>query len=241
MPDWRKELQHVLAKAKFSASEREEVSRELAGYLDDLCAESRASGADELSSNACAARELKQDPRLGAHLYRARQEGNMNDRTKQLWLPCILALVGGLAYFSLADTVRFGRVLWIHRTSGWLLAVNIPALIGLPLLGTAAAYWSRRQGAGRVVQAVVGLFPFLMLIAASVAAPQPILLNSWQVIPIRFVSQGFGPFGFMSTGFFPALVWTCMTWIFIPLAALLAGILPVIGRSTLSASKVHHA
>jgi eukaryotic-like serine/threonine-protein kinase len=47
MPDWEREAQRRLEKTNFPAPGREEVARELAGYLDDLSAESCASGANE--------------------------------------------------------------------------------------------------------------------------------------------------------------------------------------------------
>jgi hypothetical protein len=93
MPDWKNEASRKLDRAKFSAAEREEISRELADYLEDLCSQSRASGADESSATAHGQQELHEDPLLGANLYRARQEGTMNDRTKRLWLPAITLLL----------------------------------------------------------------------------------------------------------------------------------------------------
>ena len=185
-------MRRLLAKVKFSPLERDEISRELGDYLEDLCSESRASGADESSAISRAAGELDEDPHLGARLYRARKENAMNDRTRQFWLPAVVILIAGLAFFNLL--AGFGDVFWINRVHRLFLGVNIPALVGLPLLAAAGAYWSRRQGARRSVQLAVGLFPVLWFFAASVANPQPILLNSWQLLPLRFAAQGFGPF-----------------------------------------------
>jgi hypothetical protein len=44
--DWREEAARKLANSKLSAEEREEISRELAGYLEDLCSDAPTRGLD---------------------------------------------------------------------------------------------------------------------------------------------------------------------------------------------------
>lgn len=87
MPDWSREVRGVLAKGKFSSIEREEISRELAGYLEDLYSDARNRGLDERAAIEHAIAELHEDARLGPHLRRARKENTMNDRTKVFGFP----------------------------------------------------------------------------------------------------------------------------------------------------------
>lgn len=234
MPDWEREAQRRLENTEFTAADREEVGRELAGYLDDLCSESHASAAGESSAAASAAHELDEDPRLGAHLYRARQEGNMNGRTKQLWLPGITMLfaahvVGWLVEFVL---FHFSHQVVLHGENGGTAYLDVlmgqnPSLLAyfvclyaLLVIGTAGAYWSRRAGGGRILQAAVALFPLVLYLADAVGmevarreGTMPVhftLFNFWGLLGPHFFFEGFGG--------------GVLSWIVIPGAALLLGV-----------------
>lgn len=213
--DWREEASRKLADSKLSASEREEISRELAGYLEDLCSDAPARGLDDSAATQSAAAELYEDKHLGAHLFRARKEGNMmNDRTKRLWLPGITVLLGALLYLRQLENLEL-HTLWLSRR--WFLTFDVPWLCGLSLLGAAAAYWSRRQGGSRVTQAIAGLFPALLFIAEFVAARQNL---PW------FKSH--------ATSFFHGLAYYALQFVVIPSAALLLGILPFLRGSSVA-------
>jgi hypothetical protein len=232
MPDWEREVQRRLKNTKFPSAGREEVARELAGYLDDLSDESRFRGAGESSAAARATHELNEDPRLGAHLYRARQEGIVNDRTKQLWLPlaatfCASFIVGALIQIVLG---HFSHQLVLHDEGGGTLSLPVlmgqdPMVLGyflwlytLVFIGAAGAYWSRRAGSGRMLQAAVALFPALLFMAVFVGDK----VAQWQgTIPVRFVlleSPTWGPFLFLHGASGDVL-----GWIIIPCAALVLG------------------
>jgi len=64
-PDWREESARKLVDSKLSAAEREEVSRELAGYLEDLCSDGPARGLDEDAATQNAAALLADCLRRG--------------------------------------------------------------------------------------------------------------------------------------------------------------------------------
>lgn len=165
---------------------------------------------------------------------------NLNDRTKRFWLPGMTTLLASVALFYLAQYVNIGHAFWISHNHKWMLGINIFWLCCLPALGAAAAYWSRRQGAGRAVQTAAGLSPFVLFLAVFFGRPQAVLLNDWQVLPIRFVWRHvFGPFGV--SGFFSALIWTFVMWVCIPIGALLVGILPVLRQSNTPPRAVNHA
>lgn len=231
MPDWKSEVSRKLGGTEFSASERDDVSSELAGYLDDLSDESHASGDNKSAAMETAAAELHEDKRLGAHLYRARQERNMNDRTKQLWLPlvatfCASFIVGALVQSVLA---HFSHQLVIHDNQG---TASFPILMGqdpsvlayflwlyaLLFVGAAGAYWSRRAGSGRIRQAAVALCPVLLFLAVFVGDK----VAQWQgTIPVRFGLFDlpyWGPFLFLQ-GFRGSV----LGWIIMLCAALVLG------------------
>jgi hypothetical protein len=231
MIDWREEASRKLESSKLTQEERAEIARELAGYLGDLSDELCGSGADGSSAIARASHELDEDPHLGAHLYRARQEGNMNDRTKQLWLPGITTLlvsglVGWLLRFALVHfshpVVRAenGWKIFTQAIMGqdpWLLAYRL-WLCALPFIGAAGAYWSRRVGGGRKRQAAAGFLPVLLSVAVLVGGQ---VAQFQGTMPARF-----GPFS-LSGSF--SLDW--LSWgIFYPGAALLLGVLPFLLR-----------
>ncbi|MFZ3243432.1 MAG: hypothetical protein WA516_02945 [Candidatus Acidiferrales bacterium] len=219
MPDWRIEASRKLDRAKFSAEERDDVSRELAGYLEDLCSESCASGADESSAIARAARELYEDARLGPKLRRARKENTMNDRTKRLWLPgCItfLASAGALAFLQLAGFSPYFPRAWAGNSSTnpllhHSLMLYLPWLCVLPFLGAAGAQWSRRVGSGPALRIAVGIFPAFVFLATFLV---------W--VPLC-VAMGTLP---QAKIFLPALAGLILSWVVIPGAALLLGVLP---------------
>ncbi|HVB07408.1 MAG TPA: hypothetical protein VNF00_00555 [Candidatus Acidoferrales bacterium] len=228
--DWREEAARKLADSKLSAAEREEISRELAGYLDDLCTDAPARGlddsaADQIAATQSAAAELYEDKHLGANLYRARRENamNLNDRTKQLWFPSIamlLASIALLAIFQVPGLHPYYSTLFLHvgpplhwRAILWRVygRTNIFWLCFLPFLGAAGTYWSRRAGSARAMQAAVGLCPLLVFVAMFVA-----MLHS------SFALDGVPPTNKLLTG----LAVASLRWMIIPGAALLLGVLP---------------
>lgn len=238
MPDWIREAWRKLAGSKFSASEREEVSRELAGYLDDLCTESRAGDANEPSTAVRATRELNEDPRLGSHLYRARKENNMNDRTKQLWFPGITLMfvtAVTLALFQLAALRVFGAyaagphghnvpdlMSWLMKYRSAALIVYLVWLYVVPFLAAAGAWWSRRAGSGRAMQVVSGLFPLVLFLAIFVGQ----CMVSREGTSLSFLAIDALPPAHLFFMFLPASGSLFLSWVVIPGGALLLGVLP---------------
>ncbi len=224
MPDWEREAQRRLENTKFPATDREEVARELAGYLDDLYHDARSRGLDESAATKCAVAELYEDARLGPKLRRARQEGTMNDRTKRLWLPgCIILLASALAlalfdfagfspYFPRAWASNVGAEPFLHYS----LMIYLPWLCVLPFLGAAGAYWSRRTGSGPALRIAVGIFPAFVFLATFLV---------W--VPICVAIDALPP----AKIFLPAFAGLILSWVVIPGAALLLGVLPFLRGS----------
>ncbi|HLW82847.1 MAG TPA: hypothetical protein VKS20_12495 [Candidatus Acidoferrales bacterium] len=227
-PDWHEAASRKLADSKLSSQEREQIARELAGYLEDLCSDAPSRGiensaaAAQIDATQIAVAELHEDQNLGATLYRARKENpmNVNNRTKRFWLPGTAVLLASallLEIFQLAGfspylphfwAAKFGaNDVWMHHS----LAIYVPWLCALPFLGAAGTYWSRRQGSGPALQIAVGLFP-AMVFLATFAVFVPLALAVGTLPPVRI--------------FLPALTGQIISWVVIPGAALLLGILP---------------
>lgn len=237
MRDWRSEASGTLANSKLAPAERDEVSRELAGYLEDLCSDAPARGLDDSAAMQIAAAELHEDRHLGAHLYHARREGIMNDRTRQLWLPALtilLASVALLAFFEFAGFHAYYGVLWLRGpvrlgAGFWRFSIYNAWLIVLPFLSAAGAHWSRRAGSGRGMQAAVGFSPLLVFLAAFVA-----------MVHFSFALDGVPP----ARTLLPALAVAAIRWVVIPGVALLLGILPALRGSSSrdhDVAELHHA
>ena len=150
MRDWGNDVSRKLADSKLSAAEREEIARELAGHLEDLCAAACSNGQGEGAGAQRAAAELHEDKHLGAHLYRARKENsmNMNDRTKRLWLPgmtILLVSAASLTIFQIAGLRPYFQTVWFRGDSMTphsvysYLTIYVPWLCLLPFLGAASA------------------------------------------------------------------------------------------------------
>lgn len=237
MPDWKREAERRLEKTKFPAADREEVARELAGYLEEASSDARNRGLDESASAQAALAELHEDPCLGANLYRARKEGNMNDRTKQLWLPGVtLMFVAALtlALFQLAALWTYGAYAsaphphtfpdltrWLIKYRSTVLAMYFAWLYVLPFLSAAGAWWSRRAGSGRAIQVASGLFPLAVLLAVfvgqlAVAQGDPAAFLAIDELPPAHIL-----FTFLSRPHSLFLI-----WVVIPGGALSLGVLP---------------
>ena len=231
MLNWKKEISRKLAGSKLTGAEREEISRELAGYLEDLCADAPSRGLNEfaagqIDATRIAAAELHEDAKLGAHLYRARKENvmHMNDRTKRLWFPgtsMLLVSVGFVAILQVAGFHPYFTTLWLRggpatpHGLGWPLELYFPWLCLLPFLGAAGAYWSRRAGGSAAVQAMAGFFCIFIFLASFLTT-----------LLFAFVIGGIT--GNISTPqtLSPEFAGAVMSWVVIPAIALTLGVLP---------------
>lgn len=234
MSSWQEKARRKLANSLLSDVEREEISRELAGYLEDLCTDATAAGLDasaaaQIDATRMASAELHEDKHLGATLYRARKENavHINERTKRFWLPGttillasavllnILQFAGFSPYFPRFWNAGFGSDVWTRYS----FFIYVPWLCILPFLGGAAAYWSRRSGSTRAVSVAAGLFPSVVLLALFVA-----------FVPLAFAVDTLPP----AKIFVPALAGQILSWVVIPGAALFLGVLPFLRRGELT-------
>jgi hypothetical protein len=226
MPDWHSEVLRRLAKSKLSARERDNISRELAGYLEDFCGDAAARGLDQATATKQAAAELSEDQHLSAHLYRARKgyAMNLNIRTKRFWLPGMSMLIASAALlpaFQIAGLRPHFTMFWLRGGAAdphglyWPLVLYYPWLSVLPFVGAAGAYWSRHTGGTRAVRAAAGFFLVMMFLAVFVT-----------VLLFSFVIGGVTGSVSLGETLSPEFAGAVMSWVVIPAIALLLGFLP---------------
>ena len=133
----------------------------------------------------------------------------MNHRTKSLWLPALITLLGASVSLALMQVLRMRpQVAWIL---GWAVTLYWPWVATLPVLGALGAWLSRRGEGHAAASLIAGLSPaVVMLIVMSLIFPFGLLIDGWNFI--RLV--GFG------------LI--LATWVVVPGVALLAGALPFV-------------
>lgn len=245
MPDWHSKVSRKLEDSKFSAEERQEISRELGDYLEDSCADASTHGLDDFAATQRAISELSEDQNLGASLFRARRECNMNlnDRTKQFWLPVIVMLLAStalLAAFQIGASWAYDAyaptqparnlsdsVANLMRHRAVALVIYLAWLYTLPFLGAAGAYWSRRSGSGLVAQIFTGLSPLILFSAIFVGQHAV----AQQGTSLSFLAMDVLPPAHVFFPFWTALSNLLLTWIVIPGGALLLGVLPFFWKS----------
>jgi hypothetical protein len=208
MPDWSALVRQRLNLTGLSPDEQEETIAELAYHLDDLYQECLTRGMTESEAITGAVHEVSDWQHLSKTIKHAKcKEGSMNNRTQHLWLPGFVSLTGAVLVF--ATLTRFDVQPHIYYTRHAALILYFPWLAALPFCGAAAAYLCRRAGGERWACLVCGLFPaavFLMSIGC-----------------IVLFARIFGTDGVITP---PALAIVVVTWILLPGAALLLGVLP---------------
>lgn len=219
MTDWHEKARRKLRDTGFPSPEREEIARELVGYLDDLCNEARTGGLDESEAIQRALNELYEDARLGANLRRARKENTMNDRTKGFWLPSFISLVATTVFLVIFESAGLQPYLIGHFGSAMNYSpveLFLPWLCILPFLGGASAYLSRRVGSGRALRLTAGLFPVLVFLAGIII-----------VVPLDFAINGVRA----TAAIFPSIAGGVLSMVVFPGVALLLGVLPFLRDS----------
>jgi len=153
---------------------------------------------------------------------------NLNGATKRFWLPGTVVLLSSaalLAIFQLAGFSPYFPHLWNARFDSnevWLchsLLIYVPWLCALPFLGGGVAYWSRRQGSGPGLRIATGLFPVIVFLSALLV-----------FLPLA-LAMGTLPRANIYVRTFAGQV---LSWVVIPGAALLLGIVPFLMGSSVT-------
>jgi hypothetical protein len=148
----------------------DDVTTELASHLEDCYETLLAQGVSEGEAIARALDEFGDSRRLSCEIRRTkRTDGQMNDRTKQLWLPGLASLTAANLLLMVLTYASLQPQLVVERSTVWfpglaLTAAYLPWLSSQPLFGALGAWLSRRAGGGRAMRLCAGLFPSIVML-----------------------------------------------------------------------------
>jgi hypothetical protein len=214
--DW-----NVLVRERFSGRglselQQAEVVSELAAHLEDLYEHQRSLGITEAEAISRSLKEVDNWRQLSRDISRTRKlEGQMNSRTKSLWLPGFTTLTAGMGALAIImghDVHRFNfepRIYWYGSTA--VVQIYLPWLAILPIIGGIGAYLSRLANGNLKTRVAAATFPALVPFALFcpgivVAAVTQHHLN-WHVLPVAIAGMVF-------------------SWVLLPGAVLTLGALP---------------
>jgi hypothetical protein len=221
--DW-----NVLVRERFSGkglteSQQSEIISELAAHLEDLYEHECSLGITETEAISRALNEVDNWRQLSRDISRTRKlEGQVNYRTKSLWLPgltTLTAAMGALAIIMGHHVNRFyfePRIYWYGSMA--VVQIYLPWLAILPIIGAIGAYLSRLANGNLKTRLAAASFPALVLFALfcpgiAVTAVFEHHLN-WHVLPVAFAGMVF-------------------SWVVLPGVALTLGALPFLGSPQL--------
>jgi hypothetical protein len=214
MADWNKVVRERLSLVDLTPAEQKEIIAELAGHLDDLYQQCRRQGMSESQAVRRTNDEISNPARLARTIRRAKhQEGNMNERTRHLWLPGLASLIAAAVLLVLE--IRLGiRDTFVHLPLA--MTAIFPWLANMLLSGGIAAYLSRRGGGTRLARLTSALFPagafflcFCLVFVARLSGADP------------FISLS-------------AFAIAACNWVLVPGVALVLGALPFLGAQPTS-------
>ncbi len=209
-PDWNQLVRQRLGKRplRLPSGTQEEVIAELAAHLEEVSENARASGLTDSAATALALQEVQDWRVLSAQISRARsKEELMNHRTKTLWLPGMLTLLGASLLLMLAQFLGLHpHIVWMGK---FAMVFYWHWLVGLPLFGALGAYLSRQAHGPRRARLAAALAPALLM-----------LITMLLILPWALLIDGFSPV--ISASFAVGLT----NWVALPALALLFGAAP---------------
>ncbi len=199
MPDWKK-----LVRERFACSApqpcSEEIVSELAAHLEETYEVALAQGQSEAQAVELALQEVEDWRVLSTE----------NHRTKSLWMPALLTLLGASALLMLIQFAGLQpRLVWIEGAG---VVLYWHWLAGLPVFGALGAYLSQRAQGTTWARLAAGLSPALaMLITMALLLPWGLAIDGLSFL--RWIQ-----FGIM-----------LLIWVLFPALTLLLGTLPFLG------------
>jgi hypothetical protein len=211
MPDWNRLISERMGTLALSPEVRGEVVAELATHLEELYQACRARGASEPRAIEIALNQAADWEELGRKISDAKnEEGGMNERSKQFWLPGLVTLTASMAWLMMLQR-------WNWRPQAPFAYASPPLapyliwLITQPVFGAAGAYFSRRNGGSRLTRLAAGIFPSIAMLGLLIF----IALTGF------FVERN--PFLWKHPAYFALVVFP---WAIFPALALSLGVLP---------------
>lgn len=217
MLNWNQIVRDRLKAKRLNLADLDSIVSELAAHLEEAFDEAQTRGLTEEQALEIALQEVEDWRVLAAEIDASRcEEGTMNQRTKSLWLPALITLLG--ASVSLAATQFMGlqpQQVWVGKMG---MTFYWPWLASLPIFGAVGAYMSRRAAGQTPTRLAAGLAPaIVMLVVMFLVMPWGLVLDGFHFF--RLVHFGLG----------------LINWVGIPAAALLLGALPFLRGNNLTA------
>lgn len=217
MHDWKQLVRAHLRGLELSDSRREEIVAEFACHLEDHFNELRRRGLSEMEAIQRAFDEIPNWRKLSRRINRAtREEDNMTQRTKSLWIPgfsMVAVMLLGLIGAFRANMYPEG----LSITSTYALLIYVPWLASLPLIGAVGTLWSRRMGGKSTIRLRACTIPVAVLTALFLVSMPFRLL--WVLGSVRSLGWDLS-----------YLIFCLLFWAVYPSLALLFGALPFLLR-----------
>jgi hypothetical protein len=220
--DWQVLVRERLSGRGLSRAQQHEVVAELAAHLEDFYEEQRAQGANEAEAIRRALDEVTDWCRLARKIRNSKkEEGQMNARTKNVWLPGFATLTAAMGTLEIMTRLNIEpKMIW-HGSMA-LVQLYLPWLAVLPLIGGLGAYLSRQAQGQMRARLVAALFPALVPFAVfcPAIAVSAVLEHhlTWTVVPLAFAVLVFN-------------------WVLLPGTALLLGALPFLRNSRMQSAQ----
>jgi hypothetical protein len=208
MPDWNKLVEERLTTLNLPPSGKQAVVAELALHLEEAYQQARAIGMSEDSASHVALRQVGDWRALARNIRRAKsEEVAMNKRTKSLWLPALMTVLGANASLALQQYLGARpHLVWVGNVA---LSFYWAWLATLPMFGAVGAYLSRRAQSSAWARLAAGVAPALvMLMVMGLLLPWGLAIDGIHFF--RLVSFAMG----------------LTNWVAIPALALLVGVAP---------------
>jgi hypothetical protein len=218
MGNWQQKVRENLAACLLPREIQDEVVVELASHLEEAYEEARAVMSDD-SAIQLALKQVGDWRALARNIRRAKsEEVLMNSRTKSLWLPALMTLLGASSSLALFEYLGARpHLVWVGKVA---LTFYWAWLATLPIFGAMGAYLSRRQSSAWA-RLAAGVAPALgMLIVMGLILPWGLAIDGIHFF--RLVSFGLG----------------LTNWVLIPAVALLAGVAPFLRPAAPGAQQI---
>jgi hypothetical protein len=206
-------LRERLGRVGLGTRREEEILRELGEHLQDHVAALEGDGMAGEEAAREALDSVSNWPEFREEILAAEtEEGNMNYRTKALWLPafCTFTLSMGLLALLQISGLRPSFFLWSR-----FIPIHIPWLIALPIIGAIGAFWSKRAGGELSYRLLVSQAPIIIWFS--------VLLI---VLALSLVTDGHVPFVLKLN----ALLTYIVAWVLLPSLALFLGAVPFLRK-----------
>jgi hypothetical protein len=206
MPDWKRIVREQMSSPKSPRKLNEQVVSELAAHLEETFEAALSQGSTERAAVELALQEVDDWQVLGGKIRDAKsQEDHMNQRTKSLWLPVMISILGASLAMTLIQKIGVRpRLVWTGPAE---MGLYFPWVAVLPLFGALGAYLSRRAGGVVWSRVTAALAPVLWLGGLGCLTE-----------PVELASRGFSHLPYFAYGM--------VEWVALPAFALLIGAAP---------------